>query len=58
MNPIERLFTAIIQQFLELAVTLVRGLFGGNIGQNEDDASTIDEVKTDAAPEIEDRNAP
>ncbi len=28
MNPIERVFTSIIQAFLRIAVELVKGLFG------------------------------
>ena len=54
MNPIERLFTSVIQQFLELAVLLVRGLFGGNIGPSapptpeEEDVPTVDPLEIEA----------
>ena len=35
MNPIERVFTSVIQAFLRIAVELVKGLFG--FGKNTDD---------------------
>ena len=48
MNPIERVFTTIIQSFLRIAVELVRGLFGlGATPETLEDAQATDEERDD-----------
>ena len=58
MNPIERLFTSIIQRFLTLAVTLVQGLFGGNIRTDPPQDTDPEDPKAPALLESEHNDAP
>ena len=58
MNPIERIFTSIIQSFLRIAMELIKGLFGANAQEN--DTTNTDEplTPTNNAPlEIEQHDA-